>query len=361
MRNTLVSLLVVTGALVCTVWPTLRALAVDLPPGDEVLDAAWQSSQQMVLLVEADNGFALHRLDLNSGEISVIPAPRSFTMTKAAPDSEGLVQVVLAPSGTAVAVLDKADSPLAPPELTVYAIDADGLERVDTKSVPADFWPDQLAFSTDGSRLYLSAKPYLFPDQAYSIGSLEIPSGQFGTVALKANVDLITSLAYVPQRGALIANCRGFKGEYPDQPMIALVLTNGSARLLHSLAEAHWVNVLADGSVLVGADASEGDQELWLLRPGVEQLVPAQCAFAGAADGLRTNRNGSWMGFVITADKLEPPGDPADSYLVLQRTNDGKTMVTADTCADFAFSPDGLVVACVAADRTAVQFYNLPE
>jgi hypothetical protein len=354
--------LVVISALACAgLLPPQAAAALDLPAGDELAGFAWQSDQQMILLVRSGENYALRRLELATGDLAVIPAPLSFTNIKAESPGSRPPVFALAQSGTALAVLERYESPLQPPDLSVYRIAEDGLEPAGTSAVPADFWPAHLAWSTDGETLYLSAQRFLFPEQAYSIAKFELRSERFAALALKANIDLITTLEFIPQRSALLAVCNGFQGEYPDQPMIALVQLTGRAQLLHSQAANHWVNVLDEGSVLIGAAAEGGRDELWLLARNATQLVPAQCAFPESAPSLQTSRDGSWMGFVISDEQLDQPARAGEDYLVLQRTNDGKTVVTADACSAFAFSPAGDQVCAVNMDGSAVQFYSLAD
>ncbi len=333
---------------------------IELPPDERVIDLAWQDSGSLVVVVAQTQGYAVRRLELATGDLLVISAPRSFTNVR--PDSAQYTpEFYLAPNGSALAVLERAATPLVAHDLTVYRVGMDALVPVVLRQIPDAFWPEQVAWEESGSGLVMSARQYLFPDQPYSLGRLDLATGGFTGIALKANVDLIDELVYVPQRGAAAVRCRGYHGDYPAQAMIVLLDPHaGQERILHSRADEMSLHVLSSGQLLIVSGEPAGGSE-WILGWDETALRRARCAVGESIAGLQASADGAWLGFIAGRDELELEGEGDTRYLVLQRSRDGRTLLTAEPCSRFVFSPAGTQVCAVSPEGDRLHFYVIPQ
>lgn len=336
---------------------------IDLPPGERVLDLAWRSESSMVLLVQLSGGYALRKLDLGTGDISVISVPKEFSYFK--PGAEGGVveEFLLAPHGNALAVLEPGTEVLRAPRLFLYLIDGDALRAVNSRSIPNEFWAEHLAWSSDGEELFLTAQPYLFPDQLNSIGVLEIKTGEFHGAVIKDNIDLISDVVCLPGQDALAVRCMAYQGQYPTEPLVALVdLTHRTSHILHSRAGNLAMRVLNSGSLLLYPRTVEAQaaKEYWLLEPGAVTLRRAQMALGDSAATLQNSADGGWFGFLAPESEITGKGDKDKLLLALQRTKDGKTVVTATSTGAFRFAPSGKTVCALDGTEPRLYFYQLP-
>lgn len=336
---------------------------MDLPPGERVLDLAWRSEATLVLLVSLENGYALRKLDMSSGNLSVISVPKEFSYFKPGPGGKAAAEFLLAPRGNALAVLEPAAGALQAPKLHAYTIDGDTLRLVNTRDIPAEFWVEHAAWDSVGDKLYLSTPPYLFPDQLNSIGILDIKTGDFQGAVIKDNIDLISGLICLPGQSALAVRCMAYQGQYPTQPLVALIdLAHRTSHILHSRASNLAMRALSSGSLLLfanGGDKRSGS-EYWLLEPGAVTLRRAQMVMSDSAETLQTSADGSWFGFLAPESELTGKGDKKTILLALQRAKDGKTVVTATATQAFWFSPSGKTVCALAANEPRLYFYQLP-
>lgn len=337
---------------------------VDLPQGEKVLDLAWPGGASIVMLVELQDGYALRRLALASGELSVVGVPKGFSMLKPPKAGEPALQLSLARTGDALAVLEPADDPLRPPELSVYRIAGGDMAPVGGSRLPQGFWPALMAWG-DGGTLYLVAEPYLFPEQLFSICRFSLRDGAFAGVVLKDNVDLISDLAYLPGRNALAVKCAGLKGQYPAEPLVALVdLAGLGIDVLDGQAGELGLRAQPDGSLLlygVGgkeADKGGGAQELWILDRGADSLRRVELALGGSAQSLQISPNGEWYGFLQPRGAGQG-GKVGELVLGLQSARDGRTMITATPGCAFWFSPDSRFVCGHSESEHRLYFYEL--
>jgi len=362
-------LAVVIALALASATPTrAQPLGVDLPKGESVVDIAWFSATSVVFLVETKEGYALRRLEVATGELSVIGVPRSFSnLHKTGAGAAGPV-FSMAPAGNALAILEQASDPLTRPELSVYRCDGTELKAVSVHQVPSDFWTAQMTWDNRGQELFLVAQPYLFPDQRYSIGKLSLQGESFSGVALKDNVDLVSEVASIPQRGALAVRCGGFQGQYPGEEVIALLdPAHPQGRVLNARAKGLAMKALASGELLVyhtgepGSRGAAGDTLCWLLGPHDDALRLARLALGDAGASLEQSADGTWMGFLSDGSKLGVKGAGGKLLLGLQRASDGKMMVSNIPTAAFEFSPFGGFVCAVGDGGARVYFYQLPD
>ncbi|MCH7472649.1 hypothetical protein IIA79_06830, partial [bacterium] len=323
-----------------------------LPAGERVIDMAWADSANLTVLVESVNGHALRRLDLRRGELSVIAAPKSFRRLASQGGGRRQLEFSLSPAGNAIAVLEVAGDPLKPNQLSVYSLGPGGVQSVGTGRIPKDFWVEHLAWESSGRELYMSARPYLFPEQPYSLGRLVLLTASFDPLALKANIDLISEIAYIPQRDAVAVICSSYHSEYPREPLAVLLDPKGSGmQILHTQAAGFSLYPRADGRLLLGAPPgtgnAEGREEQWVLGAEDSAMRPARLALLDSASTLAISSDGAWLGFLLGAKELGLAGRAEGRYLVLQRTADGKTLVTSLASERFAFSPTGQYVCAV--------------
>ena len=336
---------------------------IDLPPGEQVLDLAWRNETTMVLLVQLNNGFALRKLEMASGNLAVISVPREFGYFKPNPQKGTALEFLLSARGNALAVIEPGNGALQAPKLYVYLIDGDTLRAVNTRSIPSEFWVNHAAWDGTGDKLYLTAEPYLFPDQLNSIGVLELKTGEFQGSVIKGNIDLISDLVCLPEQGMLAVRCQAYQGQYPAESLVALVdLAHRTSHILHSRATNLTMHALNSGSLLLFPSTSEkkSGSDYWLLEPGAVTLRRAQMALAGSATTLQTSADGEWFGFLAPAAELTDDGDAKTMLLALQRVKDGKTVVTATATKVFRFAPSGKTVCALAADEPRLYFYQLP-
>jgi hypothetical protein len=239
---------------------------------------------------------------------------------------------------------------------------------VSVHQVPSDFWTAQVTWDNHGQELHLVAQPYLFPDQRYSIGKLSLESGSFSGVALKDNVDLISEVVFIPQREALAVRCGGFQGQYPGEEVIVLLdAAHPEGRVLDARAKGLAMKALASGELLVyhsGEPATRGaagDTLCWLLGPQDDALRLARLALGDAGASLEQSADSSWTGFLSDGSKLGVKGAAGKLLLGLQRTSDGKMMVSNIPTTAFQFSPFGGFVCAVGDGGARVYFYQLPD
>ncbi|MBN2083098.1 hypothetical protein JW859_12945 [bacterium] len=337
---------------------------IELPAGETVVDLAWSADQSIVMLVEVDGGYALRRCDVNTGEISVISAPRGFTRISAESRDEIRLSFFLAASGTTLAVLENAVDPLVAPEFSVYRITAGELRQVSVTGLPVDFWVEHATVADDGGVVFVSAQHYLFPDQKYSIGRIDVDSGRFSSVALKANVDLVNSLISIPGRGALAVRARSYRGEYPEHELIVLVEERqGQTRIIHADADDHRLIALADGTLVITEPLAEvnaqGSYGHWMLAPDKQELESVYLAASHSLVELQASADAKWLGLIAKGTELgvERRGD--ENYLVLQRSSDGLLSVTSEPCSLFVFSPDATRVCTANGERTGLLYFDL--
>jgi hypothetical protein len=336
---------------------------VDLPPGEQVLDLAWRGESSLVILVQLAGGYALRKLEMGSGDISVISVPKEFSYFKPSSEGGASEEFMLSPRGNALAVIEPGAGALQAPRLYAYIIDGDAMRIANTRSVPSQFWVEHAAWDTGGDKLYLTAQPYLFPDQLNSIGVLELKTGAFQGAVIKDNIDLISDLICIPGQDALAVRCMAYQGQYPVEPLVALVdLTHRTSHILHSRAGNLAMRALNSGSLLLfakGANKKSGS-EYWLLEPGAVTLRRAQMALSDSATTLQTTTSGDWFGFLASEFELTNKGDTKKMLLALQRAKDSKTVVTATATQAFRFSPSGKTVCALAQNEPRLYFYQLP-
>lgn len=336
---------------------------IDLPPQEKVLDLAWRNESTMVLLVQLSDGYALRKLELASGNISVIAVPKEFSYFKPDREGEPAPEFLLSPRANGLAVIEPSAGALDAPKLYVYAIDSDSLRAVNTHSIPSEFWVEHAAWDSAGEQLYLTTKPYLFPDQLNSIGVLELKTGAFQGSVIKDNIDLISDLICLPGQGTLAVRCKAYQGQYPTEELVALVdLTHRTSHILHSRAGKLAMRALNSGSLLLFPSEAEKKKgsEYWLLEPGAVTLRRAQMALSGSAATLQTSADGDWFGFLAPESELTGKGEAKNLLLALQRAKDGKTVVTATATQAFCFAPSGKTVCALAANEPRLYFYQLP-
>lgn len=342
-----------------------------LPDGEMLVQMAWCGQEQLVVLVEHEEGYALRSLVLTEGEFTVLTVPRSFLNLKPGVDGDSIPEFFLAPGSANLAVLETTARPLDQRELSLYRLDGSTYAAVATRGMPAGFWPAQVGWASSGERLYVSSQQYLFPDQEYSIGAIDMRTGSFSGLALKANIDLIEQLVFIPVRGALAVKCSGYHGEYPDNPMLVLFENSGSSSILHAQAGRLFWYVLDNGLLLAGelpafgapspAQADAGSGEQWVLEPGESELKPVDLAFATGMGTLQSTADGRWYGFLTHPAEVGVAGGSDMNYLGLQRISDGKTLLTSEPCSLFAFSTDAGYVCAASEDRSTVYLYQLPD
>lgn len=336
---------------------------VDLPPGETVVDMAWSSEASLVLLAQVKDGYALRRLDLSTGDVAVIAIPKEFSYFKPGRDGKPSPSFVLSARGNSLAVIEAADGALTRSQIAAYSITAGTMVAINNRRIPSDFLPEHAAWDDAGKRLFISARPYVFPEQIYSVGMLNHDSGEFQGVVLKDNVDLIDRLVCIPGRDALAVRCAGYQGQYPEQPLLALIdLEKRTSHILHSQAGELAFSALDTGSLLVYPSATQKStaDDYWLLEPGAVSLRRAQLTFTDKPATLRISSDGAWYGFLEMESALTGKGDNNKQLLALQRAADGKTVVAATATQSFCFSPSGQRVCALAADEQRLYFYELP-
>lgn len=352
------ALLAVLAAVLVPLIPGLAkaqdAPRVCAPEGQQVVAFAWAGEASLDVVTQGEGGYNVYRVELADSKWLPVAMPPSFTRLKPAVKGSVAVDFALADNGAGLAVLEHAPEPLITPTLSVYRWTDNGYRGVDTRQIPPDFWPAHMAWDTQGQILYLAAREYLFPDQLYSIGALELASGQYSNVMLKGNIDLVDELAFVPQRQALAVMCRGFQGEYPQQSVAALIeLASKQFFVLHSEADGHQLRALANGQLLVTGPVQSTTQvpdEVWLLESNSQQLVPAQ-SLPATPDTLQASGNGRWLGYISSGQ---------EGKLTLLRTHDGQTLATELPCSLFAFSRNSGYVCALDQVRECFTFYQLP-
>ncbi len=336
---------------------------VDLAPGESVVDMAWGSDANVVLLVQLAGGYALRQLDLASGNINVIAVPKEFSYFKPGKEGQPAPQFFLAPRGNALAVLEAGSGVLHPSKIAVYVNDGREMRAVNNRRIPSEFWPATAAWDASGRKLYLTTQQYMYPDQLYSVGLLDVQTGEFQGVVLKDNVDLISDIVCLPGTDALAVRCSGYQGQYPGEALIALVdLEHRTSHVLHSRAGKLGLRALGAGTLLLyteGQGRSGGDY--WLLEPGAVTLRRAQLAFADGASTFQATVDGKWYGFIAPEAELTGKGAGEKRLLALQRAVDGKTVVTATATQMFRFAPGGKTVCALAVDEAKLYFYQLPD
>jgi len=222
------------------------------------LELAWVDSHSLCVLAQTAKEYVLRKLELPAGEFSVYEVPPAFRRFRPGHDT---VQFSLAPNATALSALEPAAGPLGPAKLMLLRATGNVFNSVDLRGLPADFYVDSVGWGAPG-QLFLAARPYLSPNQSFSVGKIDPETGAFCGVVPKESVDLIDRLTVLPNRGLLLLRCRGFRGEYPQEPVLAgWDMTTGQSLLLHSRARQLETMALDDSQAI----AVRGD-ERWILR-----------------------------------------------------------------------------------------------
>lgn len=366
----------VTGALLSKVTATAKAAeavaGIPLPPGERVLDLAWTAERQVILLVSTKDGYALRKLELQSAELTVIAVPKSFAQLKPADGATGPI-IWLSPMGNGLAVLERTTDPLASAELSLYRLEDSGLVAVSDRARPADFYPAQLAWSSDGRELYLACEPYLMPEQPYSLACINLDNGSYKGLVLKSNLDLVDELVAIPQRNQLAVRCQSIRGEYPQHKLVVLVeLGKPGMEILHSQADEMHLKPLGNGQVLLCSSCSSSQPQgqentlavragdSWMLLDNSPVLQPVSLAPFADIASLNASSNGEWLGFLAAPEDLGIEGEAGTQYLGFQNTQDARVLATAIPCALYRFAPAGDMVCAVdGSDR--IYFYQLPQ
>jgi len=351
-------MLVVSGSIAAAA----KSPRIELPEGERAVKIAWADNATLMVLVTTGEQYAYRSLDLNRGSFGICRASAGFEALKPAGDVKASPEFYLADNGASLAVVERARLPLKASVLQVFRLDGDRLLSVSTRTVPTKFWVDQLAWDNEGRVLFISARHYLYPEQPYSIGKLAVENASFKPLTLKANLDLIDQLVFIPQRQALAARCASYHGEYPLEQLIALIDPNtGIPRMLHSRASELQLKPLADGRLLLyDASGSQlGFRGDWLLDPRYETLQAAVLGLVETPGTLLTSPDSTWLGFLTKASTLGVNVANNGQVVALQRAADGKTMATSEASVDFAFSPNSQYVCTVGDDGRALFFYPL--
>jgi hypothetical protein len=319
----------------------------------------WADPHTVTLLVQTAQGYAVRDLDIQSGEYAVVNVPPSFK--KLRPGGAAAPTLSMAPDGRGLAVLEPPAGPLKPAALSVYRRSGNSFDSVQLHNIPLNFWAAGSAWGASGNELFLSARPYVFPDQPYSVGRLDLQTGSFVGVVLKANLDLISQLAVLPGRQLLLARCSGYRQEYPAEPVIALWDYNtGESSLLHARARALSLSVLDDKQALL-LGSSGPTEERWILAAHESRLRRLDKGLVARSTARYLSPDGQWLGLVVPGKELAPELDARERYVAMQETGSGRTIATAVPCLQFAFAPDSAHFAALAKDGTKVYYYQLPR
>lgn len=267
----------VTALLALTSAPFAQALrGIELPPGEVAVSAACRADGVIVAVRQAE-GFAIRRITLPVGELEVLSVPRTLASASAN------ATVELSAGGTALALFQPAE-PGTSGTVRLYTVGERSLDEVNLRQLPRDFSVVAVALAPDGARAYVVAEPYSEYQQQYSVGRLDLPSGRFSGVVLKNNVDLIEQLEVSGER--LVLRARGYRGEYPSQPILALHdVASNETSILHAAADGLELSALADGTVLVGGAST------WLLLPAEARVTAAR----PPAGLLAATPDGAWL------------------------------------------------------------------
>lgn len=328
-----------------------------LPPGETVTTLAWSDAHTLCLVVQTAEGYAVRELDIRSGEFSVVSVPPSFKRLR--PNAD--LRFRIAEDASGLAVLGIPPGPLRPGELAVFRRSGNKLDGVELRGIPANFWAAEAAWGKPGE-LYLAARQYLNPEQPYSVGRLDIATGRFDGVVLKGNLDLVDQLTVLPRRNQLVLRCRGIRGEYPQEPVVAAWdLAQPESHLLHSRARHLQINQLDQQQALLQSTLSGGaDSERWILAGGQEQLRRLDRGMAAQSRQMRLSDDGQWLVVLIAGRDLSPQLVADELYVAMQNTATGRTLATAVACERFAIAPDSSVIAAVGKGGDRVYYYNLP-
>jgi hypothetical protein len=328
---------------------------IELPKGEMVADLEWSSEGRLIMLVVKDDGYALRGVEPAEGEVFVIPVPRDFGNIRHEYGYDEELVIELAPGGGSIAVLERTANPLYANELSVYLISLNGLVSLDTHRIPDEFNPNEICYSADGDRLFLAARPYVNPEQPYSVGRFDLVTERFEGVVPKSNLDLIDAMACVPGQDKLALICRSYRGEFPLEPL--LVLAGSGDPVLHAAARGFALVPLADGRLLFGDTGGPLGREVWVLTGGSTEVAAVELP-EGLNASYQCNRSGSWLGMLRGYDA--DAGMENDCELVLQNAAEMQTLETTERCSMFVFSPGGAAVCAVGDEGQKLFFYNLP-
>jgi hypothetical protein len=319
-----------------------------LEKGETAVSCAWLSREKVIVLTETGDGYGIRSIQLSNGEISVIPAPKSFTLLR---PSAADISLSLSPDGKWIAGIE---TPRRYAETRLWKFDGSKLQDVPLR-LPQDVIPGCLAWNTARQKLYIAAASYLYPEQGYSLLSIDLVKGQLDGLALKGNLDLVSALVYSEAAAKIVAICSSYRGEYPLQPVAVLLdPKTGQMNLLHSECAGMNVRGLGDGSVLFQKDARLGEgKEAWVLPSGSTTLVPAQSGCDTEAL-LDSDRSGAWLGWLnnVKAD---------EGTLVFQDVTGKRTMQGPHGCRQFYFSPSDPLVLCVVEHGSRLVVVELPR
>jgi hypothetical protein len=329
-----------------------------LPASERVVDLAWPDAHTLCLLVATNEGYAVRDLDIRSGEFRVVNVPPSFRRLRQGMD----LKFRMAEDGSGLAILQVPSAPLHPGELSIFTRAGDKLLGVELRGIPANFWVAEMAWGKPGE-LYLAARPYLNPEQPYSVGRFETATGRFDGVVLKGNLDLVDQLTILPRRDQLILRCGGIRGEYPSEPVVALWnLNKPDSILLHSRARHLQISQLDSRQAIIQSIApGMPDPERWILAGDQTQLRRLERGMAAQSLKLRLTENNQWLVVLIPGRELSSQLKADGHYVAMQNLSTGKTLATAVECENFAVSPDSSVIAAVGKGGNQVFYYNLPQ
>jgi hypothetical protein len=196
--------------------------------------------------------------------------------------------------------------------------------------------------------LFLSAAPYLFPEQQYSVASVRLDSGEVSGAVLRGNADLITAIACLPESDALLINAGSYRGDYPLEPLLLHCdLATNELGILHSQARGLMPRRLSDGTVLLLAgDGAEGAAAVdWTLPRSSKELQAVTLAAGMQKNSLQASPDGTWLAYLERGKTLQGQGGVA----VFQRVKDGYALSSSGLSTSFAFAP-GSDRACTGSD-----------
>lgn len=336
--------------LVSTSHVAAAAPPILLPKGEQIQQMEWTATSQLLLLVATPSGIAMRSADPDNGQVAVVRSSKSFGLI------DGGAKVLLSPAGNGVAAIEPASSAIEPNRLWLFRYEHGALAEVNLRKLDREFYPEHIAWKSDGSELYVSAAQYMGADQPDSVIGVNAATGAVATVATKSTIDLVSEMVYAPRTNALLVKCGGYQGSYPNEPIVAM-LKAGSAEpvLLHTEASEFTLNALRDGSVLLTAPRSA--RERWVLLPGSSALRRSKETLQ--IEGWTSTQDGSWLGGLADGKVINRPG--GHKYGVF-RSRDGKRgFATAKPSRLVRFAPDGRAVASVSEEGSTVSIIPIPD
>jgi hypothetical protein len=350
--------------------PFARTLSFN--DGSEIVAFDWFDDYNILLYTVNPHGSILWKHNISDGTRSKIITATQLSNIFAAGTDISKLRLSVSSSHNYLLFYEPYTNPNSKPFFEVIRINGQEPELVKFANFPPDFWVNAFAWDPNDQYLYISAVPYLFPNEPTSIGRLSLNTNSFVALTIKDNADLVDEIVYSSKLDSLIINCWSFRGEYPKERYILKYdFYKNEIEILGLFPYVHDVHITASGEGIYFSFASKdtnGDGFLdWMdetdistfnLERKENQILMRYSGYE--IDPIVTNDR-KWMGYLRIPERIgrRPRQDDPKQLWIMQLAERREILVT-DSCAGYLFSRDSKKVLALSADSLQVEVFELP-